>query len=469
MPRHDLICSLFDGCWVKKKSLFVLAEGEFYLQVMKKIRTFDVIPILCLKRIEPFLLCKMQEHFSAVLDLLESFLFCSWWKRTCQWYVSRKNEKGGWGGIYSIEKSLLLGMLSWWLSWIHLVASASYHHPAYFINHEKWRDVVERRKERWMAIKPDWWLQYNQENPKSGGREDRILDLSQFLQGISCNCECPTNIFSEDEDDVAALYLPFPWKWGKGQGKERRRGELTSFRFCVKWILSDEIVLSENYPKKKRESTFEFRKGIQQSLWEWTSIGSQGPNSSLFEHNNWKLLKHISRNHEGERKRRNKQTTNLMLNHINSRELIPLVGIQRIKSFGLSKFWKEFPSILNFRPISIWFSILFCCLCRTNCKEKNIRKGERRWYTGGGYTQPLRMELGSFHWLTTSSHCKSFLNRWRVGNLGFLEVNKYPWCLKVMISPVWGFHLFANSDDPAVAWNRTPFGLIKGDHLRELL
>ena len=34
-----------------------------------------------------------------------------------------------------------------------------------------------------------------------------------------------------------------------------------------------------------------------------------------------------------------------------------------------------------------------------------------------------------------------------------------------MISPVWGFHLFANSDDPAGALNRTPFGLIANKEL----
>ena len=54
-------------------------------------------------------------------------------------------------------------------------------------------------------------------------------------------------------------------------------------------------------------------------------------------------------------------------------------------------------------------------------KEREENKEDER-----EHSQPLRMELGSFHWLTTSSHCKSFLNRWRVGNLGFLEVNKYP-------------------------------------------
>jgi len=76
-----------------------------------------------------------------------------------------------------------------------------------------------------------------------------------------------------------------------------------------------------------------------------------------------------------------------------------------------------------------------------------------------GFLLPLRMGFCSFQLLTTSSHCKSDLKRWRVGNLGFLVANKYPWCLKVTISPSWGSHLFANSDDPAGALNRTPFGL----------
>jgi len=56
---------------------------------------------------------------------------------------------------------------------------------------------------------------------------------------------------------------------------------------------------------------------------------------------------------EGLFKKEGKQT-NLMLSHSSSRELFPLLGIQWIKSFGLSKFNKEFPSILYDLPITIW-------------------------------------------------------------------------------------------------------------------
>jgi len=70
---------------------------------------------------------------------------------------------------------------------------------------------------------------------------------------------------------------------------------------------------------------------------------------------------------------REKITTNLMMTHINCKEFVPLVEIQRIKSFGLSKFWKEFPSILNIHPIASWFIFLWW-VNWSNCKKKNNQK-----------------------------------------------------------------------------------------------
>ena len=140
MQSHDQLCSLFDGCWCLWCGKG--GNGQLHLWLMKEFRSFDVIPILCLKRIESFLLCKLQELFSAVLDLLKSFLLCSWlpqWDFFSQF--ARKKSNGGWG-LYSIEKSLLQEMLSWWVSWIHRVSTSSLHRPEYFINCEesRWKE-----------------------------------------------------------------------------------------------------------------------------------------------------------------------------------------------------------------------------------------------------------------------------------------------------------------------------------------
>jgi len=78
-----------------------------------------------------------------------------------------------------------------------------------------------------------------------------------------------------------------------------------------------------------------------------------------------------------------------------------------------------------------------------------------------GDIQPVGEMILSFHLYTTSSHVTSSRTRNNVGNLGLLETNMNPRCLKETISPGCGFHLFANSVVPAGATNRTPFGLIR--------
>lgn len=72
---------------------------------------------------------------------------------------------------------------------------------------------------------------------------------------------------------------------------------------------------------------------------------------------------------------------------------------------------------------------------------------------------PIDATFCSFQLYTTSSHVRSVRNRCSVGNFGFFDARRNPRCLKVTISPFCGFHRFPNSDVPAGAANRVPFGL----------
>lgn len=76
------------------------------------------------------------------------------------------------------------------------------------------------------------------------------------------------------------------------------------------------------------------------------------------------------------------------------------------------------------------------------------------------FAEPVDAGFFSFQFDTTSSHVRSGRIRVRVASFGFLEVNRYPRCLKLTMSPGWGSHLLANSFVPADAENRTPFGLL---------
>ena len=65
-----------------------------------------------------------------------------------------------------------------------------------------------------------------------------------------------------------------------------------------------------------------------------------------------------------------------------------------------------------------------------------------------------------FQFSSTVSHVRSFRILYRVGSLGFFVANKYPRYLKVTISPLFGVHRLTNSDVPAGATKRIPFGLV---------
>ena len=163
----------------------------------------------------------MQELFSAILDLLKSFSLGTFF---CKNLVSKMNNDctvvGGGGRILlHWEKSasgnaFLMTSLNppCWLiivmpPWIFYQLSV------------RLRSWMKKEKEE-SKYAPVGWLRCNQENPKNGSREDRILFLSQSLQGISCSCECHSSSLSYGGHDICAgLHLPSPTNIiGKAQG-----------------------------------------------------------------------------------------------------------------------------------------------------------------------------------------------------------------------------------------------------------
>jgi len=126
-----------------------------------------------------------------------------------------------------------------------------------------------------------------------------------------------------------------------------------------------------------------------------------------------------------------------------------------------SKFALRAKSLKNFCRFSISFQYPFGLFTPDFLRDTAviIYEGVRINYTKWPLNDlPLRGGFCSLQLFTTSSHDRSVRVRYKVGNLGFLEACRNPWCLKVTISPPCSVRL-ANSVVPAEARKRTPFGL----------